>query len=83
MSVVAIRKGGGGRAMVKGRRVPRGSKVKVVDKRLKNDIKSQKRAFERNTAKSKAKHRRKAKRTNAKRAQSQGSQGKGIYSNTA
>lgn len=83
VSVVAIRKGGGGRAMVKGRRVPRGSKVKVVDKRLKNDIKSQKRAFERNTAKSKAKHRRKAKRTNAKRAQSQGSQGKGIYSNTA
>merc|ERR1719331_446569 len=45
VQVVAIKKGGGGKTDQK--RAPKGAKVKVVDRRLKKDIRSQRRAEKR------------------------------------
>merc|ERR1719168_537165 len=43
VQVVAIQKGGGGRSQTKGK-VPKGAKVKVVDRRLKSDRRGEKKA---------------------------------------
>eukprot|EP00429_Kryptoperidinium_foliaceum_P066860 CAMPEP_0176068104 /NCGR_PEP_ID=MMETSP0120_2-20121206/33995_1 /TAXON_ID=160619 /ORGANISM="Kryptoperidinium foliaceum, Strain CCMP 1326" /LENGTH=981 /DNA_ID=CAMNT_0017401723 /DNA_START=13 /DNA_END=2958 /DNA_ORIENTATION=- len=52
VTVVAIKKGGGGTRMNKGK-VPKGAKVKVVDRRLKSDLRGLKKAAERNKRKAK------------------------------
>mmetsp|Transcript_21317 Transcript_21317/g.47093 ORF Transcript_21317/g.47093 Transcript_21317/m.47093 type:complete len:1018 (-) Transcript_21317:92-3145(-) len=50
VTTVAVKKGGGGKQMgkQKGRGVPKGAKVKVVDRRLKSDKRGEKKAFARN-----------------------------------
>lgn len=59
VSVVAIKKGGGGRA--KGG-TPKGAKVKVVDKRMKSDMRAEKRAAKRNPHRAKMLQRKIAKK---------------------
>jgi len=46
VSVVAMRKGGQGGRSAQG--IPKGAKVKVVDRRMKSDIRAEKRAAKRN-----------------------------------
>jgi len=53
VTVVAIKKGGGGKRMNKGK-VPKGAKVKVVDRRMKSDRRGLKKAEARNKSKHKA-----------------------------
>lgn len=52
VSVVAIKKSGGG--YTKGNKIPKGAKVKVVDRRLKADIRGKKKADARNKKRAKA-----------------------------
>lgn len=56
-TVVAIKKGGGGARGSSEGKVPKGAKLKVVDRRMKNDVRSQKKAFKRNAGKVKGKMR--------------------------
>mmetsp|Transcript_31474 Transcript_31474/g.90958 ORF Transcript_31474/g.90958 Transcript_31474/m.90958 type:complete len:1000 (+) Transcript_31474:98-3097(+) len=70
VTVVNIKKGGGGKTDTKGGKVPKGSKVKVVDKRMKSDIRGLKKAAARN----KSKHKVAAKKKMVK-AQSKGKKG--------
>merc|ERR1712060_681379 len=59
VQVVAIKKGGGGRSMMKGK-VPKGAKLKVVDKRMKSDRRGLKKAEARNKSRTKALNKRKS-----------------------
>jgi len=63
VTVVAIKKGGGGLKMGKGSKIPKGAKTKVVDRRMKSDIRGLKKAAERN----KRKHKALAKKTQLKK----------------
>jgi len=57
-TVVAIKKGGGGNRGAKEKgKTPKGAKLKVVDKRMKNDTRAQKKANKRNGGKVKGKMR--------------------------
>lgn len=49
VTTVAIKKGGGGKRMERGK-VPKGAKVKIVDKRMKSDRRGEKKAAKRNKA---------------------------------
>merc|ERR1712039_796446 len=70
VQVVAIKKGGGGRSTTKGK-VPKGAKLKVVDKRMKSDRRGEKKAAARNKSKTKAL----AKKTNMKKQKKAGRRG--------
>lgn len=65
VSVVALKKGGGGKRMEK-QQAPKGAKIKVVDRRMKSDKRGEKRAAKRNKAKTSAKSRRQVKKKSAK-----------------
>lgn len=56
VQVVAIKKGGGGISNMKGK-VPKGAKLKVVDRRAKSDMRGEKNAAKRNAGKAKARNR--------------------------
>mmetsp|Transcript_51897 Transcript_51897/g.121416 ORF Transcript_51897/g.121416 Transcript_51897/m.121416 type:complete len:1015 (+) Transcript_51897:53-3097(+) len=62
---VAMKKGGGGHQMAK--KAPKGAKVKVVDRRLKSDKRSERRAAKRDKARHKAKNRKASKRSERKK----------------
>merc|ERR1719499_1876141 len=66
VQVVAIKKGGGGKSMLKGK-VPKGAKLKVVDSRMKSDRRGEKKAAARNKSKSKAINKKKAKKQQNKK----------------
>merc|ERR1719410_2489526 len=65
VQVVAIKKGGGGKSMLKGK-VPKGAKLKVVDKRMKSDLRGERKAAKRNKSKTKAINTKKAKKQQSK-----------------
>jgi AdoMet-dependent rRNA methyltransferase SPB1 len=64
VSVVAIKKTGGGHKSDKGK-TPKGAKTKVVDRRMKSDTRGQKKALKRNKGKVSAKIKRKMQKTHA------------------
>jgi len=64
VTVVAIKKGGGGKRMEK--KAPKGAKVKVVDKRMKSDLRGAKKAAARNKSKQKVVNKKQAKKKQAK-----------------
>jgi len=66
VQVVAIKKGGGGKSMLKGK-VPKGAKLKVVDKRMKSDLRGERKAAKRNKSKTKAINTKKAKKQQSKK----------------
>merc|ERR1712178_513440 len=55
VTTVAIKKGGGGlRGKNEKGKIPKGAKLKVVDRRCKNDMRAQKRALKKSGAKGRA-----------------------------
>jgi len=89
VTVVAMKKGGGGnRGRLEKGRVPKGAKVKVVDRRMKSDRRGEKKADKRNPARMKIRARKLAKmksRTNGRKLGGGGAgrrkqgDGKGIH----
>mmetsp|Transcript_62519 Transcript_62519/g.136687 ORF Transcript_62519/g.136687 Transcript_62519/m.136687 type:complete len:989 (-) Transcript_62519:56-3022(-) len=69
ITIVNIKKGGGGKT--KGGMIPKGAKVKVMDRRMKADIRGQKKAAARNKSKNKALVKKQMKKKQSK-AQSRG-----------
>lgn len=94
VSTVAIKKGGGGKRMEKGK-VPKGAKTKVVDRRMKSDKRGEKKAAKRNPqsvkTKVKKKQRQMAKgrrsaggpKLGGDRARAKSSKGPGVYGQSA
>jgi len=90
VTTVAIKKGGGGTRGKKEGKTPKGAKVKVVDRRMKSDTRSEKKAVKRAGAGGRAKVRGKMQKQQRKqrgaqgktsgggRAQGQGLQGQGV-----
>merc|ERR1719401_2919246 len=70
VTVVAIKKGGGGKRVEK--KAPKGAKVKVVDRRMKSDMRGLKKAAQRNKSKTKAMNRKQAKKKQAKQGARRG-----------
>jgi len=87
VTTVAVKKGGGANQIGKGK-IPKGAKMKVVDKRLKSDTRSEKRALKRAGAKGRAKARKHQIKKQAKRRGTSGggkkdTGGRGIYGGSA
>merc|ERR1719235_2767222 len=84
VTTVAIAKGGGGNRGSKEKgKVPKGAKVKVVDKRMKSDARAEKRAAKRNQGRTKSKMRKQQKGKKRRQGFNPGGKkntgGKGIY----
>jgi len=73
VSVVAIKKGGGGKVK---KMAPKGAKVKVVDRRMKSDLRGLKKANARNKSKTKAVQKKQAKKKQAKAGMRRGAKTK-------
>mmetsp|Transcript_111374 Transcript_111374/g.175521 ORF Transcript_111374/g.175521 Transcript_111374/m.175521 type:complete len:499 (-) Transcript_111374:27-1523(-) len=87
VQVVAIKKGGGGHQTTKGK-VPKGAKLKVVDRRAKSDMRGEKNAAKKNAGKARARNRKQMIKKQGKDGRKFGkgkksSGGRGIYGSTA